>query len=256
MYIMEMMQMVDIKLIDRPVPPVRIDFNEEEIQSLTESVRQNGILVPLLCRKKGVRYEIIDGDRRLECAWRCRLAEVPVMVRDSDDRQTHVLRMLANLDRADPDPVSEARYIASAIADTKSDVGEFAHALHKSEKWIEDRLAIAAMPDYLQQVLKNKQLPLGVVLALSQVDDPHTQENWVRSAIISGMSVRGANDALREYRQLRELQGDADADSPPPPMPEVPPIILYPCARCGERGDLTQLQVVRIHRGECGASPT
>jgi len=248
-------QLVNVQLIDRPNPPVRISFDEAELTALVDSIREKGILVPLLLRRTGDRFEVIDGDCRLEAACRLRLREVSAVVRDATDSETHVLRLLANLDRSDPDPLSEAIYIAKAIASGVVTTEGLAAQLHRSTAWIDDRLAIAEMPDYMQLALREKRLALGVALALSQIDDENVRRMWTNSAMQSGMTVRGAQDALREYRNLKELRAGASADAPPPPMPEAPPLILYPCAACGVTAPLEELRVVRVHLRGCPPAP-
>jgi len=250
---MNEVQNINVQLIDRPIPPVRTRFNEEEIVSLTESIREQGLLVPLLVRRTGERYEVIDGDCRLEAAYRLRLGQVPCMVRDATDSETHVLRMLANLDRNDPDVVSEAIYIAKVVSSGALTIEQFSAKLNRSLDWIENRLAIAEMPDYMQEFLRTKELPLGVALQLVQVADARVREQWTRSAVLSGMSVRGACDALNEYRKMKFVQETAAEGAPPLQIPEQPPIVLYPCAICKEHAPLDALRFGRIHIQDCQA---
>lgn len=248
---MEQSKLINIQLIDRPNPPVRISFNENEIEALAKSISEEGILVPLLVRPVGGRFEIIDGDCRLEAAYRLRLREVPAVVRNATDSETHVLRMLANLDRSDPDPVSEAIYIAKAIESGSITAEELAIKLRRGAQWVSDRLAIAEMPDYMQDALRNKQITLGVALALNQLPDDDLRFRWMFSAIQSGMTVRSANDAVREHLNLLERIKMGESPTPPPEAFREPPIVLYPCERCGERAPLTELRLVRIHARGC-----
>ena len=129
---MDNYQLINTQLIDRPVPPVRQQFDETEIQSLTDSIREKGILVPLLVRPRGERFEVIDGDCRLEAAFRNRLREVPCVVRDTGDGETHILRMLANLDRSNPDPVSEAIYISKVLESKSINLPDLAAKLRRT----------------------------------------------------------------------------------------------------------------------------
>ncbi len=244
-------QTINVQLIDRPVPPVRTQFNEDEIAALTESIREQGILVPLLVRRTGERYEVIDGDCRLEAACRLRLREVPCMVRDATDRETHVLRMLANLERNDPDPVSEAIYIAKAITSGILTAEDFAQKLKRSIEWVENRLAIATMPDYMQELLRSKQLGLGVALHLVQIDDDSVRERWTYSAVRDGMTERGARESLKQFRDIKEMQQQAEPGAAAPAIPEAPPVILWPCVRCGQNAESNALRFVRIHIQDC-----
>src|SRR3990167_6480341 len=107
--------------------------------SLVASILKDGIIVPLLVRPKGYRFEVVDGDRRLAAAWSAGLREIPVIIRSLDDRATHIQRMLANKERADTDPVSEAKYIARLIYEKIFTAEEYAEKIGRSIAWIEDR---------------------------------------------------------------------------------------------------------------------
>ena len=185
-------QKVNIGLVERPVPPVREFFDEEELASLTASIRENGILVPLMVRKRGDKFEVIDGDRRLKAAWEAGLREVPVMVYALTDSQTHIQRMLANLDRHDTDPVSEAKYIARIIHDKTFTGEQLAKKLGRTVEWVFGRLAIAEMPDFMQSALSQQQISLGVCMELNQIKDANTLERYFRDALRSGMTVHSA----------------------------------------------------------------
>ena len=248
---MENIKLINITLIDRPENPMRLQFNEEDIQALTSSIQAQGVLVPLLVRANGERYEVIDGDSRLEACHRLRIGEVSCVVRNATDSETIVLRMLANLDRSDPDPVSEAVCIARAIETGTITAEELTQKLNKTSDWVENRLAIADMPDYMQNAIRTKVLGLGVALLLAQIDNDTTRRQWMNSAIVSGMTVRGARDALFEYQKYKALAEGMKEGEEPPPLLTTPPIVLYPCARCGKNDKYEVLKVVRIHQIEC-----
>lgn len=244
-------KLINIQLIDRPNPPVRLAFNEEEIQALTESIKDKGILVPLLVRQLGERYEVIDGDCRLEAAVRLRYRQVPCVVRTATDSETHILRLLANLTRSNPDPVSEAIYISKAISSGVFTAEELAQKLNRSLSWVSDRLAIAGMPDYMQSALQEGKVKLGVALALNELDDDNVKRSWLASALNDGLSVKAAEDAVRDYFNIQDRVNRGESPPPAPEYYEKPPVIMYPCARCGEIAPLEELRLVRIHTNQC-----
>lgn len=248
---MKKIAFVELDLIDLPVREMRIDRNQDYAKDLAESIRKNGILQPLLLRPKGERFEVRDGCSRLLAARSLGLSKVPALVRDATDREAVIFTMHGNLCRENPDSVAEARFIASSITELKMDVPEFAEILGRSVQYIEDRLTIAEMPPYLQAALKQKELPLGVALILTQIDSEQTRQDWTFSAIRDGMTVEAAKNALKQYRGLQ--QGAARATSPDevPVIPVAPPALMVACAKCGEAMVLTECRVVRIHRGEC-----
>lgn len=242
---------VDIRRVKRPNLPVRQNFNEEELQSLSASIREEGIIVPLLVRPDKENFEVIDGDRRLEAAWREKLSEVPIMVRAANDRETLALRMLANLDRENPDPVSEALFFAKAIAQNKMTVEEFAKLLHRRPGFVEGRLRIAEMPEYMLDALRSKEVSLGVASKLFEIDNPQVLQRYFSSALRDGMTVMGAEQAVNQYQNVEESFKAAGQEVPSNFVPDPPPVVVVQCARCGGSGPIVAMRVVRVHREGC-----
>ena len=231
---------------------MRQEMNQEKLYELAESIKAHGILQPLVLRRKGDRFEVIAGHRRLIAAGMARLAEIPAVVRDSTDSETTVLRMHENLIREDVDPVSEAIFIVKAIKELGLDITVFARMLNRSVEYVCNRVSIAEMPSYLQRAVKDRTLPLGVALILNQVDDEMYKERWTAAAVRDGMTIRSAQNALFEWQKIRDIRADALPGEAPVPIPEVPPAYMPVCARCGQPADVRDLQIVRIHKGQCG----
>lgn len=237
---------VNIGLVQRPVPPVRDHFDEAELARLTQSIRDEGILQPLLVVRRDDKYEVVDGDRRLKAAWEAGLREVPVLVRDLSDEQVHIHRMLANLDRHDPDPVSEAKYIATLVATQNWSVEDVAKKLGRSMAWVEGRLTIAEMPDYMREALRSGDLSLGVAMELHSIKDENTKQRYTREAIHSGMTVHAAkvsaltvNEAITAIRERGE---EVTEETTPAPVfiPKVK------CAITGEVLPQTETLLIRV----------
>src|SRR3990167_5001696 len=108
--------LIDTNLIDNPGRDARMSHEISEFDDLYVSIRENGILQPLLVRPKGDRYEVIAGNRRLQVARKLGLSEVPCMVRDANDNETAIYRFEENLKRADITVVEEAKYIAESLS--------------------------------------------------------------------------------------------------------------------------------------------
>ena len=248
---MENTKLIDITLIDRPAPPVRSKFNEEEINALRESIQSNGILVPLLVRPKGERFEVIDGDCRLEAAGRARVGSVPCVVRDATDSDTHILRMLANLERSNPDPVSEAIYIARAVSSGVLSIEDFARKLNRSVEWIENRMTIAEMPEYLQEALRNKEIGLSVALELYGVEDEAWRTRFVSMAKNDGMTSVAAKACRQQWEETRQRFEESGVEIPVEEIPFVPPVIKARCEKCNTIDDVMLMRMVRIHARDC-----
>ena len=237
---------VNIGLVKRPNPPVREHFDEEELARLVTSIRENGILVPLMVVRRKDEFEVIDGDRRLQAAWQAGLREVPIMVHTLDDQQVYVQRMLANLDRHDPDCVSEAKYIARLVADGTFTIEQFAEKLGRTLDWIAGRLEIANMPDYMQSALSEKKVNLGVAMELHLIDDENTKRRYFEEALRSGMTNHAAHILrLQMNEAIEALRAQGETVSVET-LPDVPIIPRVQCALTGEILPINETRMVRV----------
>ena len=237
---------VNIGLVKRPNPPVREQFDEQEMARLVASIRENGVLVPLMVIRRDTEFEVIDGDRRLQAAWQAGLREIPIMVHALDDSQVHVQRMLANLDRHDPDPVSEAKYIAKLISNGTFTAEQFVEKLGRTIDWVAGRLEIAQMPEYMQQALSDKRINLGVAMELHLISDENTKRRYFEEALRSGMTNHAAHIIrlqMNEAIEALRIQGnEVTAET----LPEIPLVPRVQCALTGEILPINETRMVRV----------
>ena len=243
--------LIDTNLIDNPGRDARIGHDVSELDDLVISIRENGILQPLLVRPRGARFEVIAGNRRLQAARKLGLGKVPALVRDANDNETAILRFEENLKRADINSVEEAKYIAESIIALGISVSEFAQKVNRSVQWIEDRMTVAGMPDYLQLYLVEKKVSLGVALALNEITDETVKKDWAYFAVTSGMTVLAAQNALNEWRKMERRRQEAPPGSELPPPPKEPPVAYVQCFRCGSMRPMQQLRFVRVCNPVC-----
>ena len=147
----------------------RINFDDEAIDDLAASIREKGIIQPILVRASSTgetTYEIIAGERRWRAAQRAQLHEVPVLVRDFDDRETAEIALIENLQRQDLSPLEEAEgynRLMSEFAHTQEALGQ---ALGKSRSHIANSLRLLALAAPIKQMLSDKVLSAGHARAL------------------------------------------------------------------------------------------
>lgn len=239
-------RLVNIGLVERPVPPIRGYFNQEDMDRLVSSIKERGILVPLMVRERDGKYEVIDGDRRLNAAWQAGVREVPVMVRNLDDRETHIQRMLANKDREDTDPVSEAKYIALTVSDGTMTVEDWCKEMGRSVAWVEDRLEIAAMPQYMQDAIASKLLPLGVAMELNQIKDDDNKERYFYDAMRSGMTIHAAKVSRMQINEAIDALVERGEEVTENNLPELTRVPRARCAITGEILPITAMRMVRV----------
>ena len=217
-------------LVDIPVSAVepnphqpRSSFDEETLQSLTASVREVGVLQPVLVREmEGGRYELIAGERRWRAAKRAGLQVVPAIVRTVSDlgRVEHAL--IENLHRQDLNPLEEAGAYQQLIEDFGLTHEQLSSRVGKSRAAITNTLRLFQLPPAVQKMVGEGQLSAGHARALLGTPDRAFQEALARRAVAEQLSVRAVEDAVKERNSL----GGAPADRSARPGKLRPPGIL------------------------------
>jgi ParB family chromosome partitioning protein len=166
----------------------RRHFGQEAIDDLTQSVREKGILQPLLVRPLGEdRYEIIAGERRWRAAQAAALHEVPVIIRDLDDREALELALIENLQRQDLSPLEEAEGFRRLMDEFSHTQEELARVLGKSRSHVANMMRLLALPEPVRHLLEQGELTAGHARALLTADDP---VGLARQVVAQGLNVR------------------------------------------------------------------
>src|SRR5690625_4337825 len=168
----------------------RRHFQEEQLTSLAESVRVQGLLQPILVRphpQKPGEYEIVAGERRWRAAQKAQLHEVPVLVRELSDGQALELALVENVQRQDLDPVEEAEGYHRLMAEFGHSQEQLARAIGKSRPHIANTLRLLNLPEEVKELLRQGELSAGHARALLGVEEPAALAEQV---IARGLSVR------------------------------------------------------------------
>lgn len=199
-------RLVPIEYISRNPKNPRRTFNEAELQDLASSIRQHGIVQPVVVRTIGAgRFEIIAGERRWRAAQLSGLIEIPVIVRDVDDKTALEIAIVENVQRADLNPLEEALGYDQLIAEhgyTQNDLGEI---IGKSRSHVANSLRLLKLPESVRDLLSGGNLSAGHARALVSTSDP---AGLARTIVAKGMSVRDAE---------RLAQNDIKAQNDPRP---------------------------------------
>ncbi|NMG37986.1 ParB/RepB/Spo0J family partition protein [Chelativorans sp. ZYF759] len=202
-----------VELIDPNPRNPRRAFAEEDLTDLTQSIREHGIVQPVVVRpssKGDGRHEIIAGERRWRAAQRAGLAEVPVIIRDVSDRVALELAIVENVQRADLNPIEEAAGYQQLIDEhsyTQSDLGQ---VIGKSRSHVANTLRLLKLPDGIKDMLVDGALSAGHARALVTAKDPTS----LAQRIVDGsLSVRQA-EALAQQPDTGERSGGAASPRP------------------------------------------
>ena len=175
----------------------RIQFDEEALDELAESIRQRGLLQPILLRPDGDDYLIVAGERRWRAAQRARLHAIPAIVRDIDDSATAELALIENIQRQDLNPLEEAegyRQLIQRHGHTQDDIGRL---VHKSRSHVANLLRLLDLPESVRESLLKGDISMGHARAVATSEDP---EELTREIVAKGLSVRQAEERARRER--------------------------------------------------------
>jgi ParB family chromosome partitioning protein len=188
----------------------RTRFDEEAMGALTASVRELGVLQPVLVRDTGGgTYELIAGERRWRAARRAGLATIPALVRMADDTSSLEQALVENVQREDLSPMDEAAAYQQLIEDFKLTHDELAARVGKSRAAISNTLRLFQLPPAVQRLLADGQLSAGHARALLTTPDRSFQEALARRAVQEGLSVRAVEDLARNHGDAARPPGAA-----------------------------------------------
>lgn len=229
----------------RPNPEQpRMQFDEEALDELAESIRERGVLQPILLRPDGDDFMIIAGERRWRAAQRARQHAIPAIVRDIDESTTAELALIENIQRQDLNALEEAegyRQLIQRHGHTQDDIGRI---VHKSRSHVANLLRLLDLPEFVRQSLLKGDISMGHARAIATAGDP---EGLTREIISKGYSVRQAEErARREKTRPGSDNGRGSARSA-----KAVDTDLEALER--QLGDILGLKVQVSHKGQGGA---
>jgi len=192
----------------------RTQFDEEALAALTGSVRELGVLQPVLVRATGGgTYELIAGERRWRAAKRAGLSMIPAIVRTVDDTLSLEQALVENVQREDLNPLDEAAAYQQLLEDFHLTHDELASRVGKSRAAISNTLRLFQLPPTVQRMVAEGRLTAGHARALLTTPDRAYQEALAQRIVTDGMSVRAVEEAARQHNAT---QG-SDGGPPAPP---------------------------------------
>lgn len=197
-------------------------FDEEALNALAESIREVGVLQPVLVREAEDGYELIAGERRWRAAKRVGLQTVPAIVRVADDALALQQAIVENVQREALDPLEEAAAYQQLIEDFKLTHDDVARRVGKSRASVTNCLRILQLPPTVQRYIHDGSLKRGHAIALLGTPDRAFQEQLARRAVSDDLSVRSVEEAVRMRSEpIAERVARAGKKLRPPGLPEL-----------------------------------
>ncbi len=181
------------KLVPNPDQPRR-HFDDTALAELANSIREKGVIQPLIVRPKGESFEIVAGERRWRAAQRAQVHDVPVIIRDFTDTEVLEIAIIENIQRTDLNPVEEAMGYRALIERFGHTQEQLSQAMGKSRSHIANLMRLLSLPEEVLTLLREGKLTAGHARALITADDPVM---LARKVVRDGLSVRQTESLLK-----------------------------------------------------------
>lgn len=190
--------MVKITMVEPNREQPRKNFNEDALQELADSIRQHGIIEPLIVQKKGKSFEIIAGERRWRAARIAGLKEVPVIVKEYSPQEVFEIALIENIQREDLNPIEEAIAYKKLIDEFNLRQDDVAERVGKSRVAVTNSVRLLKLSDRVQQMLIDDMLSGGHARALLAIDNPDLQYQTAMKIIDDKLSVRETEKLVKK----------------------------------------------------------
>lgn len=189
-------------------------FDDEALSTLADSIRELGVLQPILVRPVGSGYEIVAGERRWRAAKRVGLTSIPALVKDVDETASLEQAIVENIQRSDLNPLEEAAAYQELIEEFKLTHDQVAKRVGKSRTAVTNILRLLVLPPSIQKMVRDNRLSMGHARALLSSPDRVFQEKIAKQAATEGWSVRAVEEAIRDSEEVEVDLVKAEKKSP------------------------------------------
>ncbi|MCM1053352.1 MAG: ParB/RepB/Spo0J family partition protein [Ruminococcus sp.] len=187
----------------------RLTFDDRGLEELANSIKQHGIIQPLVLRRIGDKYEIIAGERRYKAATIAGLSKVPAVIANIDDNKSAEVAIVENVQRRDLTPIEEARSYKNLLDKGYLTQAELAKKMGISQSAIANKLRLLNLDSKVQDALLNNKISERHARSLLVLDSPEEQREWLERIIKERMTVRELDEALK-----KKATADDDTDIP------------------------------------------
>jgi len=192
----------------------RENFDSQGLEELTQSIKEKGILQPLLVRRKGEAFELIAGERRLRAANSLGIKEIPVIIKDIEDSDSLEISLIENVQRQDLNAIEEARayqYMIDKFGVTQEKIGE---VLGKSRVSIANTLRLLKLPQEIQEEIRRGRISYAHGRTLLEINDPNRQRFLLQEIIAHQLSVRELENLVKSQRPRAKRRAMVSAREP------------------------------------------
>ena len=184
----------------------RCNFDEEKLQELAASIKEFGVVQPVVVRKKGRSYELVAGERRLRAAALAGLTKVPAIVKDYDDAKMMEIALIENIQRHDLNPIEEAQGLRRLMQEFKLTQEQTAEKVGRSRSAVTNILRLLNLPEQVQKQIINGVLTMGQAKQLLGLPKPEQMCEVAEAIIANGWSSRMTEEVVRKLKEGKKLK--------------------------------------------------
>ncbi|WP_242355164.1 MULTISPECIES: ParB/RepB/Spo0J family partition protein [unclassified Anaeromyxobacter] len=203
-----------LEAIERNPEQPRKRFDEAKLEELAASIREHGVVEPILVRKEGGKYRIVAGERRWRASQRAGIREIPAIVRETSDREAFEIALIENLQRADLNAIEEAEAYEVLASDHGLKQDEIAKRVGKERSTVANALRLLKLPEEVRDSVRQGQLDMGHARALLAIDDAEAIKRAAQKAIREGLSVRATEALVRSLGRKESDRPSGGSESP------------------------------------------
>lgn len=207
-------EIVEIKISEirsNPYQPRKI-FAEEALNELASSIKEHGIVQPIIVKKSIKGYELVAGERRTKAAKIAGLETVPAIVKDFDDEQMMEIALIENIQRENLNPIEEAMAYDSILKSSNITQDELAKKFGKSRSYITNSLGLLRLPDDTKKYVEDNKLSMSHARALSKLDDTEQINRLANKIVNENLNVRAIENITRDIHE-QEIKKETDENT-------------------------------------------
>ena len=206
---------IPVDLIDPSSQQPRTRFDEEALERLAVSIKEHGVVQPILVRRRGDRYELIAGERRWRAAQKAGLRSIPVVVKDVADSDLLEIALTENIQREDLNPIEEAQAYQKLIESVGLTQEALASRFGRDRSYITNYLRLLKLPDDIQRLVEEGRLSTGHARTVLGLPDTDQQRRAARQVIEKGLSVRATEALVKKFLSDRPTRKAGSTASDP-----------------------------------------
>lgn len=200
----ETVKQVKLSLVEPNRDQPRKKFSEESLAELADSIRQYGIIQPLIVQDKNGYYEIIAGERRWRAAKLAGLKEIPIIIRDISQQEVMEISLIENIQRENLNPIEEALAYKRLLEEFNLKQEEVAKRVSKSRTAVTNSMRLLKLTEDVQQMVIDEKLTMGHARCLIAIEDPDLQKQIALQVIDKNLSVRDTEKLMKKLQKQKE----------------------------------------------------